>query len=271
MDVTSPPSGARSSSMDAARKSSWLMEDSFISPSGTRSSSRDAAPPTSGARASSAEVQGHMAAFGELALEAPERTVLAALDALAIAAKDRATATFVTRALNAVRRLAESSTKDSLLEAASAVSDTMVLVEALDNPATLAMLGKEDPVAEARFHGLRAQHRLVNVEGGVRSAQQLGALLHLSRQAVDKRRKAGKLIALDLGRHGYGYPVWQVDNGSVLPGLDRVIAELSECDSWTQVAFMLSPNPWLGEETPLAALRRGEVERVLATAEMFDY
>lgn len=231
----------------------------------------DVTSPPSGAHASSPEVQGHLAVFGELALVAPERTVQAALSALSIAAKDGATATFVTRALNAVRRLAETSTKDSLLEAASAVSDTMVLVEALDNPATLAMLGNDDPLAEARFRGLRAQHRLVNVEGGVCSAKQLGALLQLSRQAVDKRRKAGKLIALDLGRHGYGYPVWQIDHGSVLPGLDRVIAELGECDSWTQMAFMLSPNPWLGEETPLAELRRGEVDRVLATAEMFDY
>jgi hypothetical protein len=193
------------------------------------------------------------------------------IDLLTIAVRDGAKAIFVTRLLNAVTNLAEASTKDSLLQATSAESDTMVLIEALDNPTVLTRLGEGDASTEARIRGLKAQHRLLNAEGGVCSGAQLGELLLLSRQAVDKRRKAGKLIALDLGRHGYGYPIWQVYDGSVLPGLDRVIAELSECDQWTQVAFMLSPNSWLGGETPLAALRRGEVDHVVATAEMFDY
>jgi hypothetical protein len=31
----------------------------------------------------------------------------------------------------------------------------------------------------------------------------------MSRQAVEKRRKAGRLIGVSLGRRGFGYPAWQ--------------------------------------------------------------
>lgn len=218
-----------------------------------------------------AEVRGHLVAFNHLAAQAPAGTLAAVVRTLEIAVRDGAKAAFVTRSLNAVRYLAEASTKNSLLEATSAEADTMVLLNALENPATLDNWSATAPGVEARIRGLREQHRLLNAEGGVCSARELGDLLQLTRQAIDKRRKSGKLIALDLGRHGYRYPVWQIQNGAVLPGLDRVIAELSECDPWTQVGFMLSPNSWLGDETPLDVLRRGDVDRVVATAELFDY
>lgn len=216
------------------------------------------------------EVAEHVAVFSDLAQKAPEGAVLAAINALKIAVEDEAKAPFVTRALHALTHLAEISTRRSLLGAAGAASDTLVLLQALDTPEVLAEMGESDPLVEARIRGVMAQRWLLNEAGGVCSAEELGQLLgQLSRQAIDKRRKSGKLLALDLGRHGYGYPVWQVHKRGVLPGLDRVIAELQACDPWTQVGFILSPNSWLDGKTPLAELRRGEVDRVVATAAMF--
>lgn len=210
----------------------------------------------------------HSAVFGALVRKVPDGTILATLNLLQVAATDQSKAPFVTRALRALTRVAEDSGKGSLLAAASAPSDVGVLLQALDQSNVL--LAADDPLRQARIRGIVAQHRLLREEGGVCSAAELGDLLGgLSRQAIDKRRKHGKLIALDLGRHGYRYPVWQIHRGTVLPGLEQVIAELDECDPWTQVAFMLGPSSWLGGEAPLAALRRGEVERVVATAEMF--
>lgn len=55
----------------------------------------------------------------------------------------------------------------------------------------------------------------------------------------------------------------------MLPGLEQVLAELDGCDPWTQAGFMLNPNTWLGEATPLAELRSGELGQVLTTARMF--
>jgi hypothetical protein len=224
-----------------------------------------------GASTRATEVAEHVAVFNELAQKAPESAVLAVLEVLGVAARDELKAPFVARALHALTRLAEVSTRRSLSDAAGAASDTMVLLEALDKPDVLAATGEGDPLAEARIRGVLAQDWLLNQEGGTCSAEELGQLLgQITRQAVDNRRKSGKLLALDLGKHGYGYPAWQVHRGRVLPGLDRVIAELDECDPWTQVGFMLSPNSWLNGETPLAELRRGEVDRVVATAEMFS-
>lgn len=209
-------------------------------------------------------------ALSDLAQKLPENVVLATIDLLRMALEDQAKAPFVTRALGAVTRLAAVSTKRSLLGAAGAASDTLVLLQALDNPEALARMEEGDPLIASRVRGALAQQWLLHEEGGVCSAPEFGQFLgQLSRQAIDNRRKRGKLLALDLGRHGYAYPLWQIHNGSVLPGLDQVIAVLHECDPWTQVGFMLSPNSWLGGETPLAELRRGEVDRVVATAEMF--
>jgi hypothetical protein len=51
--------------------------------------------------------------------------------------------------------------------------------------------------------------------------------------------------------------------------MDAVLAELDEVDPWTQALFMLSANNWLNGETPLAMLRRGEVEEVLNAARLY--
>lgn len=216
------------------------------------------------------EVNDHVAAFCALAQAVPENVVLATLGAMEVAAKSPVKATFMTRVLHAMARLAEVSTQNHLQAVVTAATDTMVLVEALDNKEVLAEIGPDDPLVEARIRGILAQRFLLSAEGGVCSANELGQLLGgITRQAVDNRRKSGKLIALNLGKHGFAYPAWQVHDGTVLPGLEQVIAELDECDPWTQVGFMLNPNSWLNGETPLAVLRRGGVERVVATARMF--
>ena len=195
--------------------------------------------------------EAHLAVLSELAESAPESVILAASAAMRVAVEDQAKVPFVARALLALTRLTEVSTKRSLLAAAGAASDTMVLLQALESPEVLAEIGEGDPLLESRIRGALARRWLLHEEGGVCSAELLGRLLgRLSRQAIDKRRRGGKLIALDLGRHGYGYPIWQIHNGTVLPGFEQVIAVLHESDPWTQAGFMLTPNSWLGGDTP---------------------
>jgi hypothetical protein len=211
-----------------------------------------------------------IAILAELADKAPDAAVAAAIDALALVVEDQAKAPFVTRSLQAMIQLAEASTRRALLEAAGSTSDTAVLLHALTDSEVLSDLAPEDPLAAARARGALVQQRLLRAEGGVASAEEFGRSLGgLSRQAIDARRKRRKLIALDVGRHGYRYPVWQVQNGAVLPGLERVLAELGESDPWTQMAFFLNPNSWLDSDIPLAALRLGEIDRVVSAAELF--
>lgn len=75
-----------------------------------------------------------------------------------------------------------------------------------------------------------------------------------------------------MGRRGYAYPVWQFDleRGGLLAGFDETLQALAGHDPWMQMAFMLTPNPWLaGEVTPLAALRAGRLDAVLDAARAY--
>jgi hypothetical protein len=176
---------------------------------------------------------------------------------------------FVARGLAAVARLTQTISPSSLQSASAAQSDLQVLIRALQDPAILQELRREDPLIEARLRGLEAREQLLAAEGGVMSAEEVARFLRVSRQAVDKRRKAGKLIGLQAGRHGYLYPAWQFDREGTLAGLEQVLSELQHHDPWMQAVFMLSPNQRLGGRTPLQDLRRGRVEEVCAAARWF--
>lgn len=105
---------------------------------------------------------------------------------------------------------------------------------------------------------------VLNSEGGVVTASQMGELLGISRQAVDKRRRSGRLLGFqDTGRD-YLYPVWQVRDRKPLPGLDRALAALREGDHdpLSQFIFFLSTFPRLSDERPLDYLRRGAAPEI---------
>lgn len=189
--------------------------------------------------------------LNEAARHAPIDAVEAAAQALGALVRHQERSTFVTWVL---RTLVENE-----------IADLEELLEVLGRPEVLADLRRRDPLAAARLRGLRAKKHLLEAEGGAVSGRELAQALGITRQAVDKRRLAGKLIGIDLGKRGYAYPVWQIG----LNGMDAILAELDEVDPWTQVLFMLSANNWLNGETPLAMLRRGELDEVLNAARLY--
>jgi biotin operon repressor len=176
---------------------------------------------------------------------------------------------FITRALNAVADLSEGM-KDVALEAASAApSDFSVLVRALENPEATANRQDSDPLLPARLRGIETRQKLLDAEGGVTSAEEVARLLSISRQAVDKRRRSGRLIGVTRGRHGYAYPMWQFDENGTIHGLEAVLSKLRHHDPWMQMIFMLSPNSRLEGRTPLAVLKEKNIDAVLAAAGVF--
>ena len=203
----------------------------------------------------------------EAAKKAPRSTVEAAARVLQVG-EQPAQATFIARALNALAHLTTEMDERSLGDAAGAPSDYAVLLRALEHPEALAVLRQQDPLAPARLRGLREREKLLQAEGGAVGVDEAAALLGISRQAVDKRRRAGKLIGLTLGRRGYVYPVWQFSQGGTLPGLEEVLTELRGHDPWMQVIFMLSENTRLGGLAPLHELRHGHVDDVRRAARM---
>lgn len=175
---------------------------------------------------------------------------------------------FVRRALRAVARLSQQMEEASLREAVAAPSDFGVLLAALQSEPGLAALSQDDPLAQARLRGIEARQRLLTAEGGTLGVQEVAAHLNLSRQAVYKRFRAGKLLAVDSGRHGQAFPAWQLVPGGILPGLEEVLATLADLDPWMKLAFFLEANAATGGKTPLAALRQGKLKDALRAARM---
>lgn len=177
-------------------------------------------------------------------------------------------AAFLARALNALARLTPQLTERSVGDAAGAASDYTALLTALESPEALATLGRDDPLAAARLRGVEARNAILAGEGGTLPVAAVAEHLGITRQAVDKRRRAGRLIGLDIGRRGYAYPAWQFATRGLLPGLDDALAVLPVREPWMRAAFFLGSNSALDGEAPLAVLRRGDtaaVQRAAAT------
>jgi len=177
--------------------------------------------------------------------------------------------TLMMRAINAVLKFAELS-EDSVVRATAAPTDLSVLLRALSSGELLDDLKSVEPLAPAFIRGIKAERRLLDENGGTLTEEQVAEVLGISRQAVEKRRRAHTLIALTTGRHGYRYPVWQfTKSGKALPGLDDVLRALGPHDEWMQAAFFVGKNPRLGDRTPIEILKAGEISRVVEAAEVY--
>lgn len=126
-----------------------------------------------------------------------------------------------------------------------------------------------DPLAAARLKGVRVKLDLLYSDGQPFTSEQVASLLHLTRQAVDKRRSKGQLLGVSLGRRGYLYPGWQFDEGKVLPGLSRVLSALKDYEPWTQLMFLKTGDIRLGGATPLERLLASDIDTVVWAAECY--
>lgn len=154
-------------------------------------------------------------------------------------------------------------------EAAAASTNVQAVLRLLEAPEMVDRTDPEQILTGARTRGLEARQQLLDAEGGAWTVDQVASHLGLSRQAVDKRRKAGKLLALTVGRRGYLYPSWQFARHGVLPGWETILRGLAAHDPWAQAIFMLSPSDRLGDHRPLDALRHERVDEVKEAASAF--
>ncbi len=133
----------------------------------------------------------------------------------------------------------------------------------------VAWLKQAESLAPARQRGESKKQQLLGAEGGTVDVHQAAGLLNLTTEVIDEWRKQGKLIAIYRGNTEYVYPRWQFVAGEVLPGLEDVLGELRNYDSWTQLAFMLNPNVYLHGEIPLNQLQHGRVLEVQRAARAY--
>jgi len=173
---------------------------------------------------------------------------------------------FVSRLLRVVRNLEEDLPNTRIDEASSARTDFEVILDALHASPKINELVSEDPFAAAKLRGLRRKQAVLERAGGTFSSEEVAEMIGLSRQAVDKRRSANRLLALTQGKRGYGYPRFQFEDGKTLKGLEQVLDRLKTLDPWMQLIFFATPNEHLKGTTPIEALRLGNSELVVEAA-----
>jgi hypothetical protein len=89
-----------------------------------------------------------------------------------------------------------------------------------------------------------------------------------SRQAPLNRLKAGSLIAIK-DNQKWWFPLWQFDantSDGIIDGLSRVLKVL-DCSNLAKVSWLVNPNPYFANSTPLEILKTGDVERVVESAQ----
>ena len=107
---------------------------------------------------------------------------------------------------------------------------------------------------------------------GCVSAEEAGRLTGRSRQAVEKQRRSGRMLALRSGRQ-WRYPVWQLDAdepGGLVPGVVEVLERLPLSPAGVAL-WLTTANPELDGETPIQVLRNRQTDRVVSLAEQQGY
>jgi hypothetical protein len=134
----------------------------------------------------------------------------------------------------------------------------------------LAQLEPNDPLLEAKLKGVRHKLELLNDRGKkALTSSEVAALLGISRQAVDNRRKNKSLLGLSLGSRGYRYPAWQFIDNRILPGWERVLSNMEHLDDWSKLIFMLTGDIRLDNKTPLECLKNTQIDEVISAARAY--
>jgi hypothetical protein len=156
------------------------------------------------------------------------------------------------------------SSTDSLVKLGNNIEGLKLLIEDLTSPEFLAHLETDDPLLKAKLKGVEHKQELLNYQGKkALTSSEVAAVLGITRQAVDNRRKTKILLGLSLGRRGYRYPAWQFNNGSILTGWLEVLKNMEHLDDWSKLIFMLTGDIRLDNKTPLECLHQGETDRVI--------
>ena len=115
--------------------------------------------------------------------------------------------------------------------------------------------------ARLRLQGQLAFRRLLEESGGAYTAADVADLLGVTQDAVRKRARKGKLLAVPRGEHTI-YPVFQFNStgNGVVEGLGAIHSLQDTESAPAKVRFLLTPDADLGE-TPIGALQSGDEER----------
>jgi hypothetical protein len=102
-------------------------------------------------------------------------------------------------------------------------------------------------------------------EGKLLPAQIVCEALDITEQRLSKRVARGRIFSVEVGGKEY-YPAFFLAKELDRQDLAKVARRLDVLTSWSKWAFFTEPKDLLGDLTPLQALLRGEVKKVLRSA-----
>lgn len=171
---------------------------------------------------------------------------------------------FFHRVMRGLARFAEGG--DDALEAAlKASTDVGTLAYVASELAGSPAVAEIDPTAALLAEGAKVKQELLERAGGAVGVTDAARILGITRQAVDKRRRAHRLIAVSHG-HDYAYPAAQFFEDGLVPGLDKALEAMPILDPWMRLEWLVTADDELGGMSPLEALKAGRVDDVVANA-----
>lgn len=173
--------------------------------------------------------------------------------------------------LPALHAIIESLKQEDITDILAQNRPTFSLISAIER-AGVPEVELTDKEVQQKFKAIEMKEGMLERAGGTVGVNDVKEILGIGRQAVNKRRNAGKLIGLDLGGRGYQYPVCQFDEnkGGTVPGLEVVLEYLSPTETpWMALQFLVRDNPRLkgnGKPRPIDRLKQGNVDPVIKAA-----
>lgn len=117
---------------------------------------------------------------------------------------------------------------------------------------------------DAAARGQRRRDEALGALGPLLAPGEVAARLGVSTSTVNNWRQRGKLLAPRLDDHQYRYPLFQFaaspaeGEQGLEPGFVATLSPLAGLSPWARAPFFLAPTAALGDETPIATLRRGD-------------
>lgn len=180
---------------------------------------------------------------------------------------------FLERAQNALARIVDGMTEEALMSALSAGSDVGSLARAISSPALKDPALEIDPLAPARARVLEHRKEVAQEAGEMLTAGQASDLLGISRQALDKRRKAASVLGVRVGSDWY-YPSLQFEDATPLPRLKEALKAHHGVDGWVILDSLIAADPTYDNRSIIDLLRQKDntaIDHVLlALAEQYS-
>lgn len=171
---------------------------------------------------------------------------------------------FIQRVMTGLTRFAKGG-DEAIAAAMKASTDVGTLAYVASELAASPAVAELDPMAALLAAGAKTKQELLERAGGILGVNDVAGLLGITRQAVDKRRRAHRLIAIPQG-HDYAYPAAQFAGSGLVPGLDQALAAMPVQDPWMRLEWLLTGDDELDGASPLEALKAGRTGDVVANA-----